>query len=126
MLELLGYPVLRDGNVLELASQKLSVVEACSGIRSLLSLSFLALVYAYFFDDKPWMRAALLVATIPIAILANAGRVTLAGIFSEISPDLAHGTMHTASGWLVFMIALAILILVHQIFNRIYKATAKG
>ena len=50
-LDLLGYPVLRDGNILELASQKLSVAEACSGIRSLLSLTFLSLVYAYFFDS---------------------------------------------------------------------------
>ncbi len=83
VLGLLGIPVLRDGNVLELASQKLSVVEACSGIRSLLSLTFLALVYAYFFDTKTWMRAALFFATIPIAILANAGRVTVTGIFSS-------------------------------------------
>ena len=50
ILNALGVPVLRDGNVLELASQRLSVVEACSGIRSLVSLAFLALVYAYFFD----------------------------------------------------------------------------
>ena len=60
-LGLIGIPVLREGNVLELASQKLSVAEACSGIRSLLSLTFLSttiLVYAYFFDKKVWMRWA--------------------------------------------------------------------
>ncbi len=64
---------MRDGNILELASQKLSVAEACSGIRSLLMLTFLSLVYAYFFDNRVWMRWALFFCTIPIAILANAG-----------------------------------------------------
>src|SRR5579864_4750087 len=56
VLNFIGIPVLRDGNVLELANQRLSVVEACSGIRSLLSLGFLSLIYAYFFDKKGWMR----------------------------------------------------------------------
>ena len=121
VLDLIGIPVLRDGNVLELASQKLSVVEACSGIRSLLSLSFLALVYAYFFDPKPWMRWVLLIATVPIAILANAGRVTITGIMSEIDPELAHGVAHTASGWVIFMIALVMLVITHQVITRIYK-----
>lgn len=87
VLTLAGIPVLREGNVLELASQKLSVVEACSGIRSLLSLSFLSLVYAYFFDSKTWMRTLLLIATIPIAIVANASRVTLTGLIGEFKPE---------------------------------------
>ena len=121
VLELVGIPVLRDGNVLELPSQKLSVVEACSGIRSLLSLTFLSLVYGYFFDKKPWMRIALLLATVPIAIVANAGRVTLTGIMSEINTDLAHGSAHTASGWVIFMIALAMMVVTHQVINLIYK-----
>jgi len=123
VLSLVGIPVLRDGNILELASQRLSVVEACSGIRSLLSLSFLSLVYAYFFDGKVWMRWALLIAVVPIAIIANAGRVTLTGILSEIKPELAHGFFHTASGWVIFMIALVIIVIVHQLINKIYKAT---
>ena len=91
VLLLLNIPVLRDGNILELASQKLSVAEACSGIRSLLMLTFLSLVYAYFFDSKQWMRWALFICTIPIAIIANAGRVTITGILSEIDTDLATG-----------------------------------
>ena len=126
VLGAIGIPVLRDGNVLELASQKLSVVEACSGIRSLLSLTFLSLVYSYFFDSKPWMRVVLFVATIPIAIVANAGRVTLTGILSEIRPELAHGFFHTASGWVIFMIALFILVSLHQFLTRVYRAIHAG
>lgn len=113
VLDLLGYPVLRDGNILELASQKLSVAEACSGIRSLLSLSFLSLVYAYFFDTRVWMRWVLLAATIPIAIVANAGRVAITGMLSEINPDLAHGFFHELEGWVIFVIAFLMLLALH-------------
>jgi exosortase len=122
ILALLGIPVLRDGNVLELASQRLSVVEACSGIRSLLSLSFLSLVYGYFFDRKAWMRWVLLAATIPIAIAANATRVTLTGLISEYRTDLAEGFFHTVEGLVLFGVSLALLVTFHQAVNRIYQA----
>ncbi len=120
-LDWMQIPVLREGNVLELAQQKLSVVEACSGIRSLLSLSFLSLVYGYFFESKIWMRVVLFLATIPIAIVANASRVTLTGVLTEYKPELAEGFFHTASGWVIFMVALAILIVLHQILNGGYR-----
>ncbi len=120
-LAFLGVPVLREGNILELATQRLSVVEACSGIRSLLTLSFLSLVYAYFFDSKVWMRFVLLVCTVPIAIIANASRVTITGLLSEVNPELAEGVFHTASGWVIFMVALAILIATHWVINRTYR-----
>jgi len=120
-LEILNIPVLRDGNILELPSQKLSVAEACSGIRSLLSLSFLSLVYAYFFDRKVWMRWVLLFATIPIAIIANSARVTLTGVFSEIDPSLAEGFFHEAEGWVIFVVAMVILVVVHQLLNFLYR-----
>ena len=125
-LSVLGIPVLREGNILELASQRLNVVEACSGIRSLLSLSFLSLVYAYFFDKKIWMRPVLLVATLPIAILANAGRVTLTGVVSEYDAELARGVFHYASGWVIFMIALIILVGFHQVVNFFYRRLHAG
>jgi len=86
MNNLFDIPVLRDGNVLELANQKLSVVEACSGIRSLLSLSFLSLIYGYFFEKKMWLRVVLFFSTVPIAILANATRVTITGVLANINP----------------------------------------
>jgi exosortase len=119
VLGLVGIPVLRDGNILELASQKLSVAEACSGIRSLLSLTFLALVYAYFFDKRVWMRWVLLILTVPIAILANSGRVTITGMLSEVNPDLARGFFHSLEGWIIFVIALAMLLGTHVIVSRL-------
>jgi exosortase len=112
-LLLIDIPVLRDGNILELASQKLSVAEACSGIRSLLMLTFLSLVYAYFFDKRVWMRWALFFCTIPIAIIANAGRVTITGLLSEIDTDLAKGIFHETEGFVIFGIAFAFLALTH-------------
>ncbi|HSP67548.1 MAG TPA: exosortase/archaeosortase family protein [Bryobacteraceae bacterium] len=124
-LDVLNVPVLRDGNILELASQKLSVAEACSGIRSLLSLSFLSLVYAYFFDRKVWMRWVLLVATVPIAIVANSARVTLTGVFSEIDPTLALGFFHEAEGWVIFVVALVMIVVVHLLINWVYRGWHK-
>lgn len=121
-LSVLGVPVLREGNILELPSQRLSVVEACSGIRSLLSLSFLSLVYAYFFDSKVWMRWVLLAAAVPIALLVNAARVTLTGLISEYDRQLADGFFHSAEGWVMFMLALGLLVGVHQFVGRAWAA----
>lgn len=121
ILGMLSVPVLREGNILELANQRLSVVEACSGIRSLLTLSFLSLVYAYFFDKKVWMRGALLAATIPIALIANASRITIIALLGEINPKLAEGMFHAASGWVIFMVGLLLLAGVHALINRSLK-----
>jgi exosortase len=113
VLNWIGIPVLRDGNILELPHERLSVVEACSGIRSLLSLSFLSLIYAYFFDKRTGMRWVLLAATVPIAIAANAARVTLTGVLSEYRGNLAHGAFHLFEGWVLFVVALGLLVTVH-------------
>ena len=117
-LDMLGIPVLRDGNVLELPHQTLSVVEACSGIRSLLSLTFLSLVYGYFFEKRMWVRVVLFAATIPIAIVANGSRVAFTGIMTQIKPELAEGFFHESTGWVIFIVALMILILFHQLLVR--------
>jgi exosortase len=123
VLNFINIPTIREGNVLELPTQKLNVAEACSGIRSLLSLTFLSLVYSYFFDRRMWMRVVLFVATFPIAILANAARVTITGILSEkVDPSMAHGTFHTIEGFLVFLVAIAMLIGLHTILSRFWKA----
>ena len=120
-LDLLQIPVMRSGNVLELPRQTLSVVEACSGIRSLLSLTFLSLVYGYFVESRSWMRAVLFVAAVPIAIAANAARVTITGVLSEYKPELAEGFFHSAEGWVIFMAALVMLIAFHGMLTRIFR-----
>jgi len=120
-LNLIGFPVLREGNVLELASGPLNVVEACSGIRSLLTLTFLSLVYGYFSDDKPWMRVVLLIGVIPIAIAANSFRVTLTGVISEYNKELAQGFFHTAEGWVIFMVAFSMLFGFHRMVNAFWN-----
>ena len=113
VLLLLGIPVLRDGNVLELANQKLSVVEACSGIRSLLSLTFLSLVYGYMSEEKLWIRWAIFLASIPIAVAANAFRVSATGVISEYNPELAQGFFHSLEGTVAFGFAFALMIIFH-------------
>jgi len=121
MLMLSGIPVLRDGNVLELPSQRLEVIEACSGIRSLLSLTFLSLTYAYIFDGRRWMRPVLFLCAIPIAIGANAFRITLTGILSEYNKALAEGFFHSFEGWLLFMVALVGLVTTHRLICRFWR-----
>jgi exosortase len=122
-ISFLQIPIIREGNVLELASQKLNVVEACSGIRSLLTLTFLSLVYGYFCEKRMWIRVVLFFSTVPIAIVANAGRVTLTGVVANYKPELAEGLFHEASGWVIFMVAFAILAGWHQILVRIARMT---
>jgi exosortase len=114
ILSLLGIPVLREGNILELPSQRLSVAEACSGIRSLMSLTYLSLVYGYFFEPRLALRAALLLLTPAIAIFVNSMRVTATGLLSEYDPQLAQGAFHSMEGWLMFLLALALLVAVHR------------
>ncbi|BDC49533.1 exosortase [Bryobacterales bacterium F-183] len=126
VLLLVGIPVLRDGNIIELATTKLSVVEACSGIRSLLSLSFIGIVYGYFFDDKPWMKWVLLAGTVPIAVAANAARVTATGIIADSDPALVQGTLHTMEGWVIFVLDLILLVALHTAINWIWTKRQGG
>ena len=121
-LNWIGIPVLRDGNILELANQRISVVEACSGMRSLLSLAFVGVMYAYFFEHKFCMRAVLAVITVPVAIAANAARVTLTGVLATYRPSLVQGTVHVLEGWGLFIAALAILVAFHRGVRTYVKA----
>jgi len=113
-------PVLREGNVIVLADTTLEVAEACSGIRSLVSLLTLGILYGYFTDPRPWMRTLIALSTVPIAIAANAARVTGTGVLAHYyGAQAANGFFHTFSGWLVFVVAFLLLFVVSRVLARI-------
>jgi exosortase len=126
-LQLAAVPVLREGNVIELANTKLQVAEACSGIRSLISLLTLGIVYGYFTDSRTWPRVLIALSTIPIAIVANGLRVAGTGIAAHYyGPEAAEGFFHTFSGWLVFLVAFVLLLAVSAVTQRFWPGTTSG
>ncbi|HYN08739.1 MAG TPA: exosortase A [Vicinamibacterales bacterium] len=120
VLATVGIPVLREGNVIVLAHTTLEVAEACSGIRSLISLLTLGIVYGYFVDPRGGVRAAIALSTIPIAILANGGRVAGTGVAAHYyGVAAAQGFFHTFSGWLVFAVAFVMLFAVAHLLIKV-------
>jgi exosortase len=118
ILPVFGVPVLRDGNIIQLPSMRLEVAEACSGIRSLMSLFTAAVFYGYFLEPSPRRRVILALASLPIAVLANAARIVGTGLAVQYwDPDKALGFFHEFSGWLMFVISLVCLYLLHSLMR---------
>ena len=115
LLPLAGVPVLREGNVIQLPAMQLEVAEACSGIRSLMSLFTVAVIYGYFLERGTWRRVLLALAALPIAVAANVARIFGTGLCVQYwDPDKAMGFFHEFSGWLMFLVSLGCLYLVHK------------
>ncbi|MCB1022760.1 MAG: archaeosortase/exosortase family protein, partial [Acidobacteria bacterium] len=152
-IRLFPVPTVRNGNVIEIlprgATQTiaLEVVEACSGIRSLMTLMTLALILAYFTRTRSsentesgsrffqnidfWRGLVLVFSAIPIAIITNAGRVTATGVLTYYYGSMAtEGAFHDAAGWMVYLVALALLIslnfLLIKVFGRFGEGADKG
>jgi exosortase len=105
-LDFLGVPVLRDGNVIHLSHLTLGVTEACSGIRSLISLLAVAVVWAYLALPAGWPAMLLIVSAVPITIIANSGRVLATGLIAQwFGIEYAQGFFHSFSGWVIFLFA---------------------
>ena len=120
-----GIPVLREGNVIVLANTSLEVAEACSGIRSLISLLTLGIVLGYFTDPRTWMRTTIALLTVPIAVVANGLRVAGTGIAAHFYGDqAAQGFLHEFSGWLVFVVAFGLLFAALKGLVRIFPVRA--
>jgi exosortase len=118
LLTLVGVPVLREGNVLQMSSLTLDVAEACSGLRFLISLITIAVIYGYLKEPSFVRRVWIVLAAIPVAIGANGMRIMGSGIIGEYwSPEKAEGFFHTFSGLVVFAISLLLLVLLHAAFG---------
>ena len=119
-LKLIGIPVMRDGNVINLVSTSLEVADACSGIRSIVSLLALATALSYF-SQKGWVkRTVLVLLALPIAIFANGARVIGTGILaSHYGAKAAEGFFHEFAGLVIFGVALALLALASYILGKI-------
>lgn len=120
-LEVLGYSVLREGNILELVGEKLSVAEACSGLRSLITVFFFCAVYVYFFVPVLWMRLTLLASVIPIALVGNALRIVLTGVVASYNRELAHGVLHEAAGHAIVIGAGIFCMFTHQMLEKLRR-----
>ena len=150
-MSVLGIPVLRQGNIIELKplnsfdTKKLEVVEACSGIRSLMTLVTLAVVFAYFShspsNDPPdsgkrfgwlrsywfWRAVILVVSAVPIAIVTNAFRVSGTGVLAHYyGTAVADGFFHSFSGWAIYIVAFIMLFGIGMILDRFRPAQASG
>ncbi len=118
----LGVPVLRQGNIIQLPGMALEVAEACSGIRSLMSLTTVAVIYAYFLESKWGPRLLLAVSAVPIAVLANGLRVTGTALLAHYwSKEAAEGFFHNFSGWLVFVLSLLMLFGLQSLMSYVRK-----
>ncbi len=128
VLAVASVPVFRDGNLLVLPSATLEVEQACSGLRSLVSLGALAVVLAWAAERRAGRRLAIVTAALPIAIVANGLRIAVTGLAVEAwGPQAASGAWHTLTGWLTFVVAVAALIgtqrAIHAVATRRHEWT---
>jgi exosortase len=122
ILPLMNVPVLREGNVIQLPAMPLEVAEACSGIRSLMSLGTLAVFYGYFLERSAARRVLLALMSVPIAVAANALRIVGTGLCVQYwDPDKALGFFHEFSGWVVFVVSLVILYSMHRLMRLFHR-----
>ena len=112
-----GVPVFRNGNVLELPSTALEVAEACSGLRSIVSLAAIGVLLAWT-DTSLARRLAIIASTLPVAIAMNGLRIAATGIACETwGPRAASGSLHTASGWITFVGSVALLLQIQRLMR---------
>jgi exosortase D (VPLPA-CTERM-specific) len=114
-----GISVFLEGNVIDLGTYKLQVVDACSGLRYLFPLMSFGFLMAYLFNGPFWQRAVLFLSTIPITVLMNSFRIGVIGVLVEyFGIEMAEGFLHDFEGWVIFMACTAILLAEAWLFWR--------
>lgn len=120
LMQIYGLSAYREGNVIDLGFTQLQVVDACSGLRYLIPLILLGVLFAYFFKGSLWKKAVLVISTVPISIITNSLRIALTGILSEIwGTKAAEGFFHDFSGWFIFMISFGLLLVEMQLLRAL-------
>jgi exosortase D (VPLPA-CTERM-specific) len=120
MIQAYGLPVVRQGNIIDLGFTKLQVVDACSGLHSLISLIVLCLLIVYFFKDHIWKRAVLLLSSFPLAIMTNSMRIAMTAIlYKYFGAGVAEGFFHEFSGLLIFAICIPVLLIEMKVLEKL-------
>lgn len=126
VVDALGIPILREGNILHLPNVTLQVAEACSGLRSLTTMLALSTVFAYLSQLKRPLKLLIFLSAVPIALLGNVVRLTATAVLSRYyGAGMAEGFIHEFSGWLLFVFGLIILLLLHNILLRVSREEQK-
>jgi exosortase len=121
VLPLFGVPTLLEGNIIHIPTMPLEVAEACSGIRSLMSLITLSIIYGYLMERRVWVRWLLAIASVPIAIAANSVRIIGTGLLVQYwDADKAEGFFHASWGWIIFVVSLLMLYGLHVVVRLIF------
>lgn len=127
LLYYLHIPALREGNIIHLPETTLFVAEACSGLRSLMALVTLGVVFAYFFRQSWGERILIVASTIPIAIIVNSGRVALTGILTyRFGEKAAEGAIHEFQGLITFGAAFVLLLALAALLGMVWPNRWRG
>ena len=122
VIRMFGISVHLEGNVIDLGTYKLQVVEACNGLRYLFPLMTLGVIVAYFYHAEMWKRIVIFVSTIPITILMNSFRIGVIGVMVEYwGQSMAEGFLHDFEGWAIFMACFGILFLEMWLLMRLSR-----
>jgi exosortase D (VPLPA-CTERM-specific) len=121
MIRVFGMTAYREGNVIDLGFTQLQVVDACSGLRYLFPLLALGILIAYHFRASFWKRAVLVLSAVPVTVFTNSLRIATVGFLYPVwGAKVAEGFFHDFSGWLIFMVSLAILLAEMWLLGRIF------
>jgi exosortase len=113
-----GVPTIREGNLLILPNCTLDVVEACSGVRSILSLLAAAVAYGYVAEPRLWKRCVLVMSAIPVAVVSNGLRLVAAGVLSFLlGPEADSGRAHSMLGLAFFVVAVLSILVIHKLLD---------